>query len=82
MSEFRIARAISDRPPERVKDIWRLLESMGFEPFVVFGDDDFDEILKQGGQKIRDDYALFSPEALLESVVVSEHVKSLLLEVL
>jgi len=81
LSAFRIARAIADHPPERVKDIWGLLESMGFEPFVVFGDDDFDEILKHGGQRIRDDYALFSPEALLESVVVSEHVKALLLEV-
>ena len=81
LSEFRIARAIAEHPPKRVKDIWQLLESIGFEPYVVFGDDDFDEILKHGGKKIRDDYAYFYPDTLLESLVVSDHVKTLLQEV-
>lgn len=81
LSEFRIARVIADHPPERVKDIWGLLESMGFEPYVVFGDDDFDEMLKHGGKKIRDDYAHFYPDTLIESAAVSDHVKTLLLEV-
>ena len=81
LSEFRIARAIADHPPNRVKDIWRLLESIGFEPYVVVGDDDFNEILKHGGRKIRDDYANFYPEELLVNAAVSVHVKALLREV-
>ena len=81
LSEFRIARAIADDPPERIKDIWRLLESMGSEPYVVFGGDDFDEILNHGGEKIRDDFARFYPGALLDSAAVSNHVKALLREV-
>jgi len=81
LSEFRIASAIAGGPPERVGDVWVLLESLGFEPFVVFGADDFDEMLKYGGKSIRDDYASFYPGALLESAAVSKHVKSLLREV-
>ena len=81
LSEFRIARAIADHPPKRVKDIWGLFESMGFEPYVVVGHDDFDEILKHGGKRIRDDYAYFYLDTLLESTAVSEHVKALLQEV-
>jgi hypothetical protein len=80
LSEFRIARAIADEPPKRVRDIWELLMSIGFEPYVVVGEDDFDEIVKHGGQKIRDDYALFYPPALLKSPAVSKHVKALLEE--
>ncbi len=40
-------------------DVWRLLQSIGIEPYVVFGKDDFDEILKNGGNLNRDDYAQF-----------------------
>lgn len=80
LSEYRIARAISDYLPESIKDIWRLLESMGFEPFVVLGGDDFDEILKHGGEKIREDYAHFFPSKLLDSAAVSDHVKTLMRE--
>ncbi len=80
LSEFRIARAIADNPPDGIRDIWRLFESMGFEPYVVFGGDDFDEILKHGGKKIRDDYAHFYPSALLDSAAVSDHVKALMRE--
>jgi hypothetical protein len=64
-----------------VKDIWALLESVGFEPYVVLGDDDFEEMLKHGGRRVRDDYALFDPDTLLESAAVSQHVKALLQEV-
>ncbi len=81
LSEFRIARAIAQQPPKRVLDIWALLMSIGFEPYVVVGKDDFDEILQHGGRKIRDDYARFYPSALLESGAVSIHVKDLLLEI-
>lgn len=81
LSEFRIAHAITNQPPKRVKDIWKLLESIGFEPYVVLGHDDFDEILKHGGKMIRDNYALFYPETLIESAAISKHVKALLQEV-
>jgi TIR domain len=81
LSEFRITRAITDHPPERVSHIWRMLESLGFEPFVVFGRDDFEEILKHGGESVRDDYAYFYPSDLLKSDAVSEHIKALLREV-
>ncbi|HET9963078.1 MAG TPA: hypothetical protein VFQ34_12125 [Nitrospiraceae bacterium] len=43
-----------------------LLESLGFDLYVVVGDDDFHEMLKHGGKSIRDDYAYFYPDALLE----------------
>jgi hypothetical protein len=81
LSEFRINSAVQRRPPQNVGDIWTLLESVGFEPFVVFGRDDFEEILKHGGEIIREDYANFFPKELLASAQVSEHVKSLVREI-
>jgi hypothetical protein len=80
LSKFRISRAMSDNKPEGVRDVWNLLKSIGFEPYVVFGKDDFDEILSHGGRLLRDDYAEFYPEAILESPIVSSHVKSLVRE--
>ena len=80
LTKFRISRAISDNKPEGVRDVWNLLQSIGFEPYVVFGRDDFDEILRHGGKLLRDDYAEFYPEAILESSRVSSHVKSLVRE--
>lgn len=83
LSEFRITRALRERPPGNVRDIWDLLTSVGSRPFVVFGGDDFEEILKYGGERIREeeDYAYFYPGKLLDSARVSDHVKSLLREV-
>jgi len=80
LSEFRITRAIREHPPQSLRDVWDLLASVGFEPFVVVGSDDFEEILRYGGEKIRDDYAHFYPDILLNSDQVSDHVKSLLRE--
>jgi TIR domain len=80
LSQFRVSRALSARTPQGVHDVWRLLESIGFEPYVVLGGDDFDEMLKHGGKLLRDDYAHFYPNALLDSAAVSEHVKSLVRE--
>lgn len=82
ISRFRISQALAKEKPERVSDVWQLLMSVGFEPYVVLGKDDFDEMLKHGGQLQRDDYATFSPDALLSDANVSEHVKSLLQELL
>jgi hypothetical protein len=47
----------------------------------VFGRDDFEEILKYGGERVRADYAHFYPDKLLASARVSDHVKALLREV-
>ena len=46
LTQFRVSTALSSRKPEGVRDVWRLLQSIGFEPYVVLGTDDFDEMLK------------------------------------
>lgn len=80
LSQFRISRALSESMPQSVREVWNLLQSIGFEPYVVLGEDDFDEMLKYGGKSVRSDYAQFFPDALLESAVVSNHVKALIRE--
>jgi hypothetical protein len=80
LSNFRISRALEGRKPEGVRDVWDLMQSIGFEPYVVLGQDDFDEMLKHGGNPIREGYAQFRPGVLLDSAAVSEHVKSLIRE--
>lgn len=80
LSKFRISQALSERQPQRVSDVWGLLQSIGFEPYVVLGKDDFDEMLKNGGRRLKEDYAQFDPDALLDSPAVSDHVKALVRE--
>ena len=77
ISTFRVSQALDRMKPERVRDVWQLLESIGFEPYVILGGDDFDEMLKHGGELIRDGYARFSPHELLHGKHVTDHVKSL-----
>lgn len=78
LSEFRISRALASHPPKSIREIWEILRAVGFEPYVVFGSDDFEEILKHGGKLIRENYAEFYPDELLSSAAVSGHVKALL----
>jgi hypothetical protein len=78
ISQFRISRAVEVYKPNRVADVWRVLYSIGFDPYVVLGGDDFSEMLKYGGQLVRENYATFDPQALLRSPAVSDHVKTLL----
>jgi hypothetical protein len=80
LSQFRVSQALRGRLPQSVSDVWRLLQSIGFDPYVVLGKDDFDEILKHGGRLLRDGYAQFNPDALLRSAAVSDHVKALVRE--
>jgi hypothetical protein len=80
LSQFRVSQALSERQPQSVNDVWRLFQSIGFEPYVVLGKDDFDEMLKHGGRLLRDDYAQFDPDALLNSAMVTDHVKALVRE--
>jgi hypothetical protein len=68
--------------PENVREVWRLLESIGFEPYVVLGEDDFQEMLEHGGRLLEANYAQFDPSAILESPAVSDHVKTLAHELL
>lgn len=82
LTQFRVSKALSSMKPESVGEVWRLLRSIGFEPYVVLGKDDFDEMLKHGGELEREDYARFSPHALLLSTAVSDHVKALVRELL
>src|SRR5258708_17012160 len=46
LTQFRVSTALSRGKPESVRDVWRLLQSIGFEPYIVLGKDDFDEMLK------------------------------------
>lgn len=78
ISEFRLNRALEDYEPNSVLELWNIFESVGFDPYVVFGEDDYDEILKYGGTEVHHNYAHFSPYEILESKVVSPHVKKLI----
>lgn len=80
LSQFRVSHALAERQPRSVSDVWGRLQSIGFEPYVVLGKDDFEEMLKHGGKLPRDGYAQFSPDVLLESAAVSDHVKALVRE--
>ena len=79
-TQYRVSRALSDRNLVNVRDVWRLLESIGFDPYVVLGKDDFEEMLSHGGQLLEPGYALFDPDFLLKSATVSEHIKDLVRE--
>jgi hypothetical protein len=78
LSGFRVSRALGERQPESVSEVWDLLESIGFDPYVVLGNDDFDEVLKHGGELVGDDYARFYPDKIIRSAAVSVHVRSLM----
>jgi hypothetical protein len=80
ISNFRLSDALSKHNPNSIREIWELLESIGFSPYIVVGKDDFDEILKYGGYLTKEDYARFSPDMLLHSFEVTEHIKSLVRE--
>jgi len=80
ITPFRISQALADKKPEAVREVWNLLQSVGFEPYVVLGKDDFEEMTKHGGRLIREGYATFSPDALLANPRVTDHMKSLVRE--
>jgi hypothetical protein len=77
LTPYRVSRAVSYRKPGSVREVWELLRAISFEPYVVLGKDDFDEMLKHGGQLVKPNYAHFDPFALLDSEAVSDHVKAL-----
>jgi hypothetical protein len=83
LDSYRVSCAVSGQKPESVPEVWRLLEKIGFEPYVVVGKDDFEEMLKHGGELVEEElgYARFNPHALLQSGAVSDHVKALVREV-
>ena len=81
ISSFRISQALRENKPERVKDVWRLLESVGFKPYVVLGEDDFQEALKYGGELVTEGYATFYPSSLLQDDRVTGHVQALMSEI-
>ena len=80
LSSFRITQALSKWQPQSLSDVWKVLRSMGIEPYVVLGSDDFDEIVKHGGKPVREDYVKFDPDALRNSETVTDHVKALVRE--
>lgn len=77
LEQFRVSRALSQSEPKSVTEVWSLLQAIGFEPYVVLGKHDFEEMLKHGGTLVKENYAQFSPDALLRSPSVSDHVKAL-----
>lgn len=82
LDNFRISQALEKKQPESVSDVWRILESVGFEPYVVLGKVDFEEMVKHGGRLVREDYARFDPYALLQGESVSDHMKALVRELI
>jgi TIR domain len=82
ISRYRISSALSGQPPQTLNDLWELMQSIGFEPYVVLGEDDFKEMLAHGGRLLEPHYAQFNPQALLENPMVSEHIKKLVAELL
>jgi TIR domain len=80
ISQFRVSRALRASAPESVAEVWDLLQSVGFDPYIVLDQDDFDEMLAHGGELIKDGYAHFDPGALARSRSVSSHIKGLLRE--
>jgi len=82
ISRFRVSEALADNDPQSVGDVWRLLQTVDFEPYVVLGKDDFNEVLEFGGELVTDDYATFNPGEILGNQSVSKHVKTLLEELL
>lgn len=81
LSRFRISQATQTYPQQSVRDVWELLESIGFEPYIVLGEDDFEEVLRHGGRLLREGYAQFDPWLLLGAQSASEHVKGLIRQV-
>jgi hypothetical protein len=82
LTPHRISEALRHQLPQTVSDVWRLLLSIGFEPYVILGKDDFDEMVSHGSTLLRPDYVEFNPFALLGSETVSDHVKALVRELL
>lgn len=77
LSKFRVSQALVGHSPQSVKDVWALLRSIGFSPYIVLGEDDFGEMLAHGGTLLMPGYAQFDPDSLLKSTAVSAHVKGL-----
>jgi hypothetical protein len=80
LSAHRISNALRYGEPTSVARVWGLLESIGFDPYVVLGKDDFEEVLRHGGRLVQSGYARFSPSDVLRSPEVSAHVKAIIRE--
>jgi len=80
LERFRVSQGVAAVQPVNVRDVWELLQSIGFEPYIVLGKADFDEILKHGGRLLGDGFAQFSPSHVLGSPAATEHVKSIIRE--
>ena len=82
ISEYRVNEAISSHSPQNLEDVWRLLISIGWHQCIVLGKDDFDEVVSCGaGTKLREDYATYYPDKIMQSVELSPHLKQLFSEI-
>ena len=74
----RINPALSEIQPDCVGGVWRVFDSINFQPTIVLGKDDFDELIHHGGTLDQDGCTRFDPNEVLQSPDVSEHFKSLI----
>lgn len=77
ISSHRISSVLAKLRPTRVGEVWHALMEIGFEPFVVLGKDDFDELVKLGGVQVKDDYAYFDPYQIIHNTGITRHLKSI-----
>ena len=72
ITKHRVSEALTYWQPKNVSEVWRMLEEVGFTPYVVLGEDDFNEIVKGCGSIKGDNYGTFDPYRVLQSNV-SKH---------
>jgi len=82
LDQSRLSQAMQPYPPKHINGVWGLLMGIGFDPYVVLGKADFEEMLQHGGRLVEDGYAEFYPDRLIDGPAVSEHVKRLARELL
>jgi hypothetical protein len=77
VSALRIQEAIQYASPRDLPGVIAALRYCGVEPYIVLGEDDFNEIARVRGTKLLDDRVRFDPEAIAKSDV-SPRIKRLM----
>jgi hypothetical protein len=77
-SRLRIEEAVNSVRPDSINGAIRALRYAGVEPYIVLGEDDFNEVARAGGFLIRKGRARFSPQRVLNAPGVSPRVKNLM----
>jgi hypothetical protein len=80
ISTFRVDGALQAMQPWSLNGVIKVLRSLGKEPYVIVGDDDFRELSNIGDQ-VSGNRVRFDPELVFTSKQVSMHVKDLIMRV-